>query len=70
MPEEIGYPAADRPAWKRLGPAPSTFSGERALDFVLSSRCVDLSMSAGLSTWGTIETHTPPTFFGPAHFFR
>lgn len=38
VPEEIGYPAADRPAWKRLGPAPSTFSGERALDFVLSSR--------------------------------
>lgn len=39
VPEEIGYPSTDRPAWKNVGPAPSTFSGERALDFVLSSRC-------------------------------
>ena len=26
-------------------------------------------MSAGLSTWGTIETQHTTTFFGPAHLF-
>jgi hypothetical protein len=35
VPEEIGYPSD---GFKRIGPFPSTFSGERALDFVLSSK--------------------------------
>ncbi|KOO21175.1 fkbp-like peptidyl-prolyl cis-trans isomerase family protein [Chrysochromulina tobinii] len=35
VPEEIGYPAD---GWKRVGPKPSTFSGQRALDFVLASK--------------------------------
>jgi len=35
VPEEIGYP---RDGFQRIGPKPSTFSGERALDFVLASR--------------------------------
>lgn len=35
VPSEIGYPAD---GFKRVGPKPSTFSGERALDFVLSSK--------------------------------
>ena len=35
VPAEIGYPAD---GFKRVGPKPSTFSGERALDFVLSSK--------------------------------
>mmetsp|Transcript_28864 Transcript_28864/g.84614 ORF Transcript_28864/g.84614 Transcript_28864/m.84614 type:complete len:236 (+) Transcript_28864:1-708(+) len=34
VPEEIGYP---KDGFKRVGPKPNTFSGERALDFVLSS---------------------------------
>ncbi|KAG2488671.1 hypothetical protein HYH03_012832 [Edaphochlamys debaryana] len=35
VPVELGYPAED---WRRLGPKPSTFAGDRALDFVLSNR--------------------------------
>ena len=35
VPEEIGYP---KDGFKTVGPKPSTFSGERALDFVLSSK--------------------------------
>ena len=35
VPAEIGYPAD---GFKTVGPKPSTFSGERALDFVLSSK--------------------------------
>jgi len=35
VPEEIGYP---KDGFKRVGPKPSTFSGERALDFVLASK--------------------------------
>lgn len=35
VPVELGYPDGD---FKRTGPRPSTFAGERALDFVLSNR--------------------------------
>ena len=35
VPEEIGYP---QDGFKTVGPRPSTFSGERALDFVLASK--------------------------------
>ena len=35
VPEEIGYP---RDGFRSVGPKPSTFSGERALDFVLASK--------------------------------
>jgi hypothetical protein len=35
VPEEIGYPAD---GFSRIGPQPATFSGKRALDFVLSSK--------------------------------
>lgn len=35
VPEEIGYPAD---GFARIGPKPSSFSGQRALDFVLSSK--------------------------------
>ncbi|KIZ00309.1 hpeptidyl-prolyl cis-trans isomerase,FKBP-type [Monoraphidium neglectum] len=35
VPVELGYPNGD---FKKLGPKPSTFAGERALDFVLSNR--------------------------------
>lgn len=35
VPEELGYPKG---GFKTVGPKPSTFSGERALDFVLASR--------------------------------
>jgi len=35
VPEEIGYP---KDGFARIGPKPNTFSGERALDFVLSSK--------------------------------
>ena len=35
VPAEIGYPSD---GFQRVGPKPSTFSGERALDFVLSSK--------------------------------
>ncbi|GFR43809.1 hypothetical protein Agub_g4934 [Astrephomene gubernaculifera] len=50
VPVELGYPvggpeggrggaaAAAGGDWRRLGPRPSTFAGERALDFVLSNR--------------------------------
>ena len=36
VPEEIGYPRDS--GFSKVGPKPSTFSGERALDFVLSSK--------------------------------
>jgi len=35
VPEEVGYPPS---GFTKVGPKPSTFSGERALDFVLSSK--------------------------------
>lgn len=35
VPEELGYP---RDGFAHIGPAPATFSGKRALDFVLSSK--------------------------------
>ena len=35
VPAELGYP---RDGFKTVGPKPTTFSGERALDFVLSSK--------------------------------
>jgi hypothetical protein len=35
VPAELGYPSD---GFKRVGPKPTTFSGERALDFVLSSK--------------------------------
>jgi FKBP-type peptidyl-prolyl cis-trans isomerase len=35
VPVELGYPDGN---FKRVGPRPSTFAGERALDFVLSNR--------------------------------
>jgi hypothetical protein len=37
VPPELGYPADD-PNHDRVGPKPSTFSGERALDFVLKNQ--------------------------------
>lgn len=54
VPEEIGYP---KDGFARVGPMPSTFSGKRALDFVLSSKdstlmdktlMFDLWVAAGL----------------------
>ena len=35
VPEEIGYPKG---GWSVAGPKPTTFSGQRALDFVLASK--------------------------------
>jgi len=35
VPEELGYPSD---GYERVGPAPATFSGQRALSFVLSSK--------------------------------
>ena len=35
VPVELGYPNSD---FKALGPAPSTFSGQRTLDFVLRNQ--------------------------------
>ena len=35
VPAELGYP---KDGFATVGPKPSTFSGQRALDFVLSSR--------------------------------
>ena len=35
VPEELGYPDYD---WRKRGPKPSTFAGERALGFVLENR--------------------------------
>ena len=35
VPEEIGYP---RDGFAKIGPKPTTFSGQRALDFVLASK--------------------------------
>ncbi|KAG5191735.1 hypothetical protein JKP88DRAFT_230862 [Tribonema minus] len=37
VPNEIGYPESDR-GHTRVGPKPSTFSGNRALDFVLQNK--------------------------------
>mmetsp|Transcript_9883 Transcript_9883/g.12873 ORF Transcript_9883/g.12873 Transcript_9883/m.12873 type:complete len:253 (+) Transcript_9883:168-926(+) len=37
IPPELGYPAND-PSHKRVGPKPTTFSGERALNFVLENQ--------------------------------
>ena len=37
VPVELGYP---EDGFARIGPKPSTFSGERALDFVLSSKAM------------------------------
>jgi len=37
VPAELGYPAND-PKHDRVGPKPSTFSGQRALDFVLTNQ--------------------------------
>jgi hypothetical protein len=34
---ELGYPTSD-PAHAKVGPKPSTFSGQRALDFVLQNQ--------------------------------
>jgi len=36
VPPQLGYPAAD-PSHERIGPKPSTFSGQRALNFVLQN---------------------------------
>jgi len=36
VPTELGWNEGG--AWRKLGPPPSTFSGQRALDFVLSDR--------------------------------
>ncbi|EFJ42060.1 hypothetical protein VOLCADRAFT_97970 [Volvox carteri f. nagariensis] len=35
VPVELGYPEND---WRRLGPKPTTFAGDRALDFVLANK--------------------------------
>lgn len=35
VPVELGYPEDN---WRKLGPKPSTFAGDRALDFVLANR--------------------------------
>lgn len=35
VPVELGYPDND---WHKQGPAPSTFAGQRALDFVLQNK--------------------------------
>ncbi len=35
VPIELGYPEDN---WRKLGPKPSTFAGDRALDFVLKNR--------------------------------
>lgn len=37
VPPNLGYPSDD-PSHSRVGPKPSTFSGQRALDFVLQNR--------------------------------
>jgi hypothetical protein len=38
IPVEMGYPAKDS-SHDRVGPKPSTFSGMRALNFVLEVHC-------------------------------
>ena len=40
---ELGYPADD-PSHDRVGPKPTTFSGQRALNFVLDNPRVDRTM--------------------------
>ena len=37
IPPELGYPPSD-PSHDKVGPKPSTFSGQRALDFVLKNQ--------------------------------
>mmetsp|Transcript_11854 Transcript_11854/g.15503 ORF Transcript_11854/g.15503 Transcript_11854/m.15503 type:complete len:257 (-) Transcript_11854:448-1218(-) len=37
IPPELGYPPSD-PKHERVGPKPTTFSGQRALDFVLENQ--------------------------------
>lgn len=37
VPPSVGYPASD-PGHVKVGPKPSTFSGQRALDFVLGNK--------------------------------
>jgi len=37
VPPNLGYPSDD-PKHERVGPRPSTFSGQRALDFVLQNK--------------------------------
>ena len=37
VPPSVGYPESD-PSHEAVGPRPSTFSGQRALDFVLQNR--------------------------------
>ena len=45
VPAELGYPAND-PKHDRVGPKPTTFSGQRALDFVLTNQgLVDKTVS-------------------------
>lgn len=46
VPSQIGYPASDR-GHKKVGPKPTTFSGKRALDFVLEVRSM-LSVPNGV----------------------
>lgn len=37
VPPELGYPADD-PSHERVGPKPTTFGGQRTLDFVLQNK--------------------------------
>jgi hypothetical protein len=37
IPPELGYPSTD-PDHNRIGPKPTTFSGQRALNFVLQNQ--------------------------------
>ncbi|EWM25288.1 Peptidyl-prolyl cis-trans isomerase, FKBP-type [Nannochloropsis gaditana] len=47
VPAELGYPVND-PGHDRVGPKPSTFSGQRALDFVLTNQgLVDKTVREG-----------------------
>jgi hypothetical protein len=51
VPPELGYPSDD-PNHDRVGPKPSTFSGQRALDFVLKNQgLVDKVRQAGDLAW-------------------
>ena len=42
VPPAVGYPSSD-PSHEKVGPKPSTFSGQRALDFVLRARSAVLA---------------------------
>lgn len=47
VPPELGYPASD-PSHTQVGPKPLTFSGQRALDFVLQvSGAIDIEIYIG-----------------------